>query len=231
MIPPLYDGESGGLMKACVIVFQPHDRRPAWAERWIDALTRFAELVEITSLEELVELDEADETVSCIVVHAEDFDTFLREQRASEYWPVRLQTYPLVVIDPQAGVADAVRFAQHGAVEVVVDQNWVRDDASIRHYVAAALNADRHQFAGRRRLRKLLRRFMSLTPRQQQVVLLVGKGADTERIARQCGIKTRTVMEHRRAARQLLGARNMAELARMAVEIAEAIGEVDEHDA
>ncbi len=228
MIPPLYDGDSGALVQACVILFQPHDRRPHWAERWLDALTHVAQLVEIASLNELAEFDEPDEMVSCIVVHADDFDAYLQQRRASDYLPVRLGTYPLVVIHPEAVVADAVHFAQHGAVEVVSGRGWFTADATVLHSVGAALNADLAQFPQRRQLRKLLRRFSMLTPRQQEVVMLLGRGLDAEEIARQCGIQPRTVAEHRRAARQLLGARNLAELVRLSVMIVEAVRELDD---
>jgi FixJ family two-component response regulator len=59
-------------------------------------------------------------------------------------------------------------------------------------------------------------RFGTLTPREQQVMLLVTAGKMNKQIAGELGITEITVKVHRGAAMRKMGARTLADLVRMA---------------
>jgi RNA polymerase sigma factor (sigma-70 family) len=59
---------------------------------------------------------------------------------------------------------------------------------------------------------------MNLTPREREVLTLAGKGLHAKEIAEKLGISPRTVEVHKARLMEKLGARNVSELVRFAIQ-------------
>lgn len=75
-------------------------------------------------------------------------------------------------------------------------------------------------------MRRTLR---SLTPRQREIVLLIGDGAKLSEIARELGVTRTTVSFHVRRIVQKLGLHSRRELVKAAVLLARVVGDTEPH--
>jgi FixJ family two-component response regulator len=82
--------------------------------------------------------------------------------------------------------------------------------------VMAAIERDRQRRAIDNDIAQLRQRFATLSPREQQVMLLVTSGKMNKQVAGDLGISEVTVKIHRGAAMRKMGARSLADLVRMA---------------
>jgi FixJ family two-component response regulator len=89
--------------------------------------------------------------------------------------------------------------------------------------VMAAIEHDRQRRAVDCHVSQLQHRFATLSPREQQVMLLVTSGKMNKQVAGDLGISEVTVKIHRGAAMRKMGAKSLADLVRMA-EVSKAKG-------
>jgi FixJ family two-component response regulator len=82
--------------------------------------------------------------------------------------------------------------------------------------VIAAIDRDRARRAADVDLSRTRGRFEALSPREQQVMLLVTAGKMNKQAAGELGISEITVKIHRGSAMRKMGARTLADLVRMA---------------
>ena len=82
--------------------------------------------------------------------------------------------------------------------------------------VVGAIERDRRQRAVQIKVSQIQQRFGTLTPREQEVMLLVAAGKMNKQIAGDLGIQEITVKIHRGVAMRKMAARTFADLVRMA---------------
>jgi FixJ family two-component response regulator len=102
---------------------------------------------------------------------------------------------------------------KHGAVDFL---SKPFRDQDMLDAVLAAIERDRQRRIAERDDSKLNGRFETLSPREQEVMLLVTTGKMNKQVAGDLGISEITVKIHRGAAMHKMGARTLAELVRMA---------------
>jgi FixJ family two-component response regulator len=96
-------------------------------------------------------------------------------------------------------------------------------DQDMLDAVMAALERDRQRRAVDSHVSQLQHRYATLSPREQQVMLLVTSGKMNKQVAGDLGISEVTVKIHRGAAMRKMGAKSLADLVRMA-EVSKAKG-------
>ena len=123
---------------------------------------------------------------------------------------------PVIFISGHGDIPMAVEAIQHGAFDFL--QKPFRDqDLNDRVQRAlAADNANRQSLAQRDVLRQ---RYGSLTPREQEVLVLVTKGKANKVMAGDLDISQRTVEIHRARVMEKMGAQSLAQLVRMAMDL------------
>ena len=123
---------------------------------------------------------------------------------------------PVILITGHGDVDMAVAAIKIGAfdfIEKPFDENRLL--ASIRN----AVEKGRQQITGAAELEKLQAKFNSLSQRQRQVMELAVAGLSSKEIGLRLKISTKTVENHRAWVMERIGARNLAELVRMAMQI------------
>jgi two-component system, LuxR family, response regulator FixJ len=125
---------------------------------------------------------------------------------------------PTVVLSACCNVAAAVRAMKEGAADVVQEPV---DPERLRAAVAAALAESRARVERAERMADLCARFRSLSARERDVVGAVLDGRGNREVAAQLGIKPRTVEVHRANAMNKLGARTLADLVRIWLDVDE----------
>lgn len=123
---------------------------------------------------------------------------------------------PIILITGHGDVDMAVAAIKIGAfdfIEKPFDENRLL--ASIRN----AVEKGRQQITGAAELEKLQAKFNSLSQRQRQVMELAVAGLSSKEIGLRLKISTKTVENHRAWVMERIGARNLAELVRMAMQI------------
>jgi RNA polymerase sigma factor (sigma-70 family) len=127
-------------------------------------------------------------------------------------------TRPVILITGHGDIDMAVSAIKIGAfdfLEKPFDENRLL--ASIRNSVEKF----RQQTSGAAEQEKLQARFNSLSARQRQVMELTVAGLSNKEIGKQLSISSKTVENHRAWVMERIGARNLAELVRMAMMIRE----------
>ena len=120
---------------------------------------------------------------------------------------------PVVIMTGHGNIPMTVRAMKHGAVDFLPkpfqDQDMI--DA-----VVSAIERDRQRRIVRGKVSQVQQRFETLTPREQEVMLLVAAGKMNKQIAGDLGIQEITVKIHRGVAMRKMAARTLADLVRMA---------------
>jgi FixJ family two-component response regulator len=120
---------------------------------------------------------------------------------------------PVVMITGYADIPMSVRAMKRGAVDFLPKPFR---DQDLLDAVMAAIERDRRRRAVEGDVSQMRQRFGTLTPREQQVMLLVTAGRMNKQVAGELGITEITVKVHRGAAMRKMGARTLADLVRMA---------------
>ncbi len=120
---------------------------------------------------------------------------------------------PVVMMTGHGDIAMSVRAMKHGAVDFLPKPF---DDQVMLDAVMAAIDRDRLRRAADGVISQIRQRFETLSPREQQVMLLVTAGKMNKQVAGELGIKEITVKNHRGAAMRKMDARTLADLVRMA---------------
>lgn len=123
---------------------------------------------------------------------------------------------PIILITGHGDIDMAVAAIKTGAfdfIEKPFDENRLL--ASIRN----AVEKGRQQVSDAAELDHLQTRFNSLSVRQRQVMELAVAGLSSKEIGKRLKISSKTVENHRAWVMERIGARNLAELVRMAMQI------------
>jgi FixJ family two-component response regulator len=103
-----------------------------------------------------------------------------------------------------------------GAVEFLTKP---RSDEVLLNAIRQALERSRVALSHEAELRELRKCYMSLTPREQQVMALVVSGLLNKQIGGELGISEITVKAHRGQVMQKMKADSLADLVRMAAKL------------
>jgi FixJ family two-component response regulator len=120
---------------------------------------------------------------------------------------------PVVMITGYGDIPMSVRAMKHGAVDFL---SKPFRDQDMLDAVIAAIERDRARRTADGDVSRTRERFEALSPREQQVMLLVTAGKMNKQAAGELGISEITVKIHRGAAMRKMGARTLADLVRMA---------------
>ena len=120
---------------------------------------------------------------------------------------------PVVVITGYGDIPMSVRAMKRGAVDFL---SKPFKDQDMLDAVMAAIERDRRRRTVDDDVSQMRQRFGMLSPREQQIMLLVTAGKMNKQIAGDLGISEITVKIHRGAAMRKMGARTLADLVRMA---------------
>jgi FixJ family two-component response regulator len=120
---------------------------------------------------------------------------------------------PVVVMTGYGDILMSVQAMKGGAVDFLPKPFR---DQDMLDAVFAAIERDRHQRTTDSDVSPLRERFATLSAREQQVMLLVTAGKMNKQVAGDLGLSEATVKIHRGAAMRKMGARNVADLVRMA---------------
>ena len=123
---------------------------------------------------------------------------------------------PLIFITGHGDIPMAVEAMQAGAVDFL--QKPFKDDDLIRR-VHKALKQDADQREQMSSLEQVRARYESLTPREREIAGLLSKGAANKAVAIDLSLSERTVELHRSHIMQKMGARGLAQLVQMLVQI------------
>jgi two-component system response regulator FixJ len=123
---------------------------------------------------------------------------------------------PIILITGHGDIDMAVAAIKIGAfdfIEKPFDENRLL--TSIRN----AVDEGRRQISDAAELEQLQARFNALSLRQRQVMELAVAGLSSKEIGQRLNISSKTVENHRAWVMERIGARNLAELVRMAMQI------------
>jgi FixJ family two-component response regulator len=120
---------------------------------------------------------------------------------------------PVVVITGHGDIPMSVRAMKRGAVDFLPKPFH---DQDILDAVMVAVERDRQRRTVDGDIAHMLKLFRTLTPREQQVMMLVTAGRMNKQVAGELGLSQVTVKIHRGAAMRKMGARTLADLVRMA---------------
>ena len=124
---------------------------------------------------------------------------------------------PIVFLSGHGDIASSVRAIKAGARDFLTKPVG---RAELLAAVEAALAFDADERAKRERTRALRERYERLTAREREVLAGVVAGDRNKQVAAELGVAERTVKAHRAQVMEKLGARSVAELVRMADELA-----------
>jgi FixJ family two-component response regulator len=120
---------------------------------------------------------------------------------------------PVVMMTGYGDIPMSVRAMKGGAVDFLPKPFKEQD---MLDAVLAAIEGDRHRRVIDRDAMVMRERFGTLSPREQQVMLLITAGKMNKQAAGDLGISEITVKIHRAAVMHKMGARTLADLIRMA---------------
>src|SRR5262245_50415644 len=120
---------------------------------------------------------------------------------------------PVILITGHGDIPMSVRAMKAGAVDFLPKPFR---DQDLLDAVTTAIEKDRKRRAADDDAHLLRGRFLTLSPREQQVMMLVTAGKMNKQVAGDLGLSEITVKIHRAAAMRKMGARTLADLVRMA---------------
>jgi FixJ family two-component response regulator len=120
---------------------------------------------------------------------------------------------PVVLMTGYGDIPMSVRAMKAGAIDFL---SKPFRDQDMLDAVSAAIGRDRERRAAESKEAGLRDRFAMLSPREQQVMILVTAGKLNKQVAGDLGLSEITVKIHRGAAMRKMGARTLADLVRMA---------------
>jgi FixJ family two-component response regulator len=120
---------------------------------------------------------------------------------------------PVILVTGHGDITMSVRAMKAGAVDFLPKPFREQD---LLDAVATAIERDRRRRALDGDANLLRDRFLTLSPREQQVMMLVTIGKMNKQVAGDLGLSEITVKIHRAAAMRKMGARTLADLVRMA---------------
>jgi FixJ family two-component response regulator len=120
---------------------------------------------------------------------------------------------PVVMMTGHGDIPMSVHAMKQGAVDFLAKPFR---DQDMLDAVLAAIERDRSRRVVESDVSQLKERFQTLSPREQEVMLLVTAGKMNKQVAGDLGISEITVKIHRGAATHKMGARTYADLVRMA---------------
>ena len=123
---------------------------------------------------------------------------------------------PVILITGQGDVDMAVKAMKAGAFDFVEKPF---DETHLLESIRNSLERNRKQARDTAEMDELRSKFGALSGRQRQVMELAANGLSSKEIARQLEISAKTVENHRAWVMERIGARNLAELVRMAIKI------------
>jgi two-component system response regulator FixJ len=125
---------------------------------------------------------------------------------------------PIVLITGHGDIDMAVSAIKLGAFDFIEKPF---DEARLLASIKEAVERYREQISSASELEQLRSRFNSLSPRQRQVMELIVAGLSSKEIGTRLNLSAKTVDNHRAWVMERIGARNLAELVRMAINIQE----------
>ena len=128
----------------------------------------------------------------------------------------RAYTQPVILITGHGDVDMAVAAIKDGAFDFIEKPF---DEARLLASIRGAVKQGRQRETTAGELEELQSRFNTLSVRQRQVMELVVVGLSSKEIAIKLNISSRTVESHRAWVMERIGARNLAELIRMAMKL------------
>ena len=120
---------------------------------------------------------------------------------------------PVVLMTGHGDIPMSVKAMKAGAIDFL---SKPFRDQDMLDAVTAAIDRDRERRSAESAAAGLAERFATLSPREQQVMILVTAGKMNKQVAGELGISEITVKIHRGAAMRKMGARTLADLVRMA---------------
>jgi FixJ family two-component response regulator len=120
---------------------------------------------------------------------------------------------PVIFISGHGDISTSVRALKSGAIEFLTKP--LREQ-ELLDAVQAGIERDRTRRQQAKLVAELRKRFMSLTPREQQVLAHVVTGRLNKQIAGQLGLSEMTVKVHRGQVMHKMGAKSLVDLVRMA---------------
>lgn len=120
---------------------------------------------------------------------------------------------PVILVTGHGDIPMSVRAMKAGAVDFLPKPFR---DQDLLDAVAAAIERDRQRRDADGDASLIRERFLTLSPREQQVMMLVTAGKMNKQVAGDLGLSEITVKIHRGAAMRKMGARTLADLVRMA---------------
>jgi two-component system response regulator FixJ len=127
-------------------------------------------------------------------------------------------TLPIIFITGHGDIPMAVDAMQDGAFDFI--QKPFRDQELLDR-IRQALDAQQAEQDQNEELQELRRRLDTLTPREMEVMDLVSQGGANKVIAMDLGLSQRTVEGHRARVMEKMGARSLAALVRMSLQLKE----------
>lgn len=121
---------------------------------------------------------------------------------------------PFVIITAHGDVSSARAAFQSEAVDFLEKPF---DEADLRAAIEKSLEKELGRIERAAAENDEAAKLVKLTPREREVLVLVGKGLHAKEIARALAISPRTVEVHKASVMAKLGARNVAELVRFAL--------------
>ena len=120
---------------------------------------------------------------------------------------------PIIFMTGHGDIPMTVRAMKAGAIEFLTKPFR---DQDMLDAIQIALDRDRTRHEKANVVSVLRRKFDSLTPREQQVMICVTAGLMNKQVAAEIGITENTVKVHRGNVTKKMGAKSLAELVRMA---------------
>ncbi len=120
---------------------------------------------------------------------------------------------PVIMMTGHGDIPMSVRAMKAGAIDFLAKPFR---DQDMLDAVSAAIERDRARRLGDGETEQLQAHFSTLSPREQQVMMLVTQGKMNKQVAGDLGLSEITVKIHRGSAMRKMGARTLADLVRMA---------------